>query len=317
MTPDSDSYDQMDRLRISDEVVDQMLSGRMAPAEAPDVCRDLAGLFQAAIGPTQPGELAGRDVLVAAAAASVLSQVPALTEARSRRKTMLSKLLTAKFAAAAAVAAIGMGTAAAAATGSLPGQTDNTPSQAQNGLTTANSHVGANSSTKGHSNHSVTPGVVQSSGQANSHAQYGLCQAFLNATTTTTTPASTPPQYSAPPFKALITEHKGIAATTTYCQGLSKPSDNAQSNSADQSGKPDTAKPANAGTPPVSTGKPTNAGQPSVSTGNAPVPTPNSGGTGTASKASGGKSDTGTSTASTASGGASSAGSANSGTTHP
>jgi hypothetical protein len=63
----------------------------------------------------------------------------------------------------------------------------------------------------------------------------------------------------------------------------------------------------------ASDGKSRAGTQGSAAGGSAPVATPNTGGTGTADTASGGKSSTGTGTASTASGGSSSAGSANAG----
>jgi hypothetical protein len=64
----------------------------------------------------------------------------------------------------------------------------------------------------------------------------------------------------------------------------------------------------------ASDGKSRAGTQGSAAGSSAPVATPNTGGTGTADTASGGKSSTGTGTASTASGGSSSAGSANAGT---
>jgi hypothetical protein len=139
-------------------------------------------------------------------------------------------------------------------------------------------------------------------------------------TGTSTTSSTMPPQVASTAFQALISQHGGVAATTAYCKGVAHPGKPPSTASPSASGtafgkenksdgvKPSTAgKPANAGRP-AGAGKPSGAGS---SAGHAPVPSPNSGGSGTADTASGGASLAGTATANTASGGASSAGSGN------
>src|SRR5579871_6292882 len=96
------------------DVVDGLLSGSLPAADAPDAYRSVASLFEAATAATEPQELLRRGSVVAASVAEVLQTNPAHTVTPSRRR-MLSKILTAKVAAAATAAAFGLGTAAAAA----------------------------------------------------------------------------------------------------------------------------------------------------------------------------------------------------------
>jgi hypothetical protein len=100
---------------ISDDHAERLLAGH---ADADDEgLTQVAGLFAALRAPSQAGELAGTDDLVARMAAAVADgAVPARP---SRRKPVLAKLVTGKVAALAAVAFFSAG-AAAAATGNLP-----------------------------------------------------------------------------------------------------------------------------------------------------------------------------------------------------
>lgn len=336
----SDNYDEMHRFLPGDDICERLLSGRLSPLDAPDPLRGVAALFEAAAGPAAPQELARKGQVVAAAMAEVLSSHPQLQTRPSRRKAMLSKVLTAKFAAAATVAAFGLGTAAAAATGALPGQTSHANSHAASGLATAAAAAGS-SANHGSSNHATSSGgttsaKIPSTGPANSQAQYGLCTAFLQATRTQAgnNGASSPPpspQYNSTAFKALIAENNGVSGTTTYCRGVvathASTSGNAAAGQPSDTGKPaNTGRPANTGQPadtgkPATTGRPAGAGQSSdagahpsatgTTHGQAPISPPSSGGTGTADTASGGASDAGASTSGAASSGASTAGSGN------
>lgn len=336
---EADSYDEMHSFLSGDDSCDRLLSGQLSSLDVPGSLRGVAALFEAAAGPAAPAELARERQMVAALTAEVLSSRPQLHPTPSRRRAVLSKVLTAKFAALATAAAFGIGTAAAAAAGSLPGQTSHANSHATAGLATAAAnqtpHGQGNSSHPGAAGN-PTNGSIPLTGPANSHAEFGLCTAFLAAANghTSTSGGSTLsslPQYNSEAFMALIGEHKGVAGTTTYCQGVVASHPSSSDNTTD-TGKPvDVGKPANAGKP-ADTGKPANAGKPAdtgkpssggtlpstagSSSSHAPVSTPNSGGTGTADTASGGPSTSGTSTADTASNGASSAGSGNA-PTHP
>ena len=179
---------------------------------------------------------------------------------------MIGKLLTAKVAAGLAVGALTVGTAAAAVSGALPGQGSGshgpahvTVGGASNSGSTSDHHPshGAPSFTSG-ANSANPSSKVPATGPANSHAQFGLCTAFLNFNTATQ--KSLPPQDSSTAFKALITQNSGVPKTVTYCEGVVKtpPSDNTGSSG-------DTAKPSGAGKP-SGVGKPAGVGQP---------PTPN------------------------------------------
>lgn len=315
----SDSYDEMPRFLPGGDTYDRLLSGRLSPLDAPESLRGVAALFEAAAGPAAPQELARKSQVVAAATAEVLSSLPPLQPIPTRSRTVLSKILTAKFAAAATLAAFGLGTAAAAATGSLPGQTSNAGIHAATSLATASHQqpLGGGGSTHAPSSGNTANGSIPSTGRANIHAQYGLCTAFLGTGNTQTNTGggsspSSPPKYNSAAFKALIAQNDGVAGTTTYCQGV-------VSNHPGAAGTTGTGKPADAGNPvtapgvgkPTDPGKPSNAGTPpgavGSSHGQAPVSSPNSGGTGTAGTASG----EGISIAGTASNGASSAGSGN------
>ncbi len=336
-----DSYDEMHRLPpTDDDINDRLLSGRMSALDAPESLRGVAALFEVAAGPASPDELARSNQVVLAATAAVLSSRPRLPTTPSRRKAMLSKVLTAKFAAAATVAAFGVGTAAAAAAGSLPGQTAHANHHAASGLATAASHQLARdqASSRGTSAGAPASGMA-STGPANSHAQFGLCTAFLAAGSNqaaaggASSPAA-PPQYDSTAWRALIAANNGVAGTTTYCEGVvanhpgaGKPA-TTPSRPAD-AGKPATtpSRPADAGKPATTPSRPTDAGKPATTPGppagtggpsnagssgsHAPVVTPNDGGTGTAATASRGASSAGSSRAATASNGASSAGSSN------
>jgi hypothetical protein len=169
---------------------------------------------------------------------------------------------------------------------------------------------------------------VPATGPANVHAQSGLCTAFLaaNPGTRTSTSSAMPPQDSSTAFQALLSQHGGVAATTTYCKGVAHPATpsstvnppargvDSENGDASDAAKPSMrTQPTPAGnlspaSKPPGIAKPSSAG---ASDGHAPVSTPNSGGTNTANTASGGHSATGTATANSASRGASSAGSAN------
>jgi hypothetical protein len=336
VTPEDDYYGQMRAVPLDDTTADRLLSGMISPDDAPPGYAGLAALVQTL---QRPGESAHTNPpaaeasLIAAMADAVASSRPPATSV-PRRSSVLSRLLTAKIAAAATVAAFGLGTAAAAATGSLPRPTSHASPRAAGGLATASSHYPSVPPAAAHGAAPVatpaasTPTSLPGTGPANMHTQFGLCTAFLaaNAGTGTSTSSTMPPRDASTAFQALISQHRGVAATTAYCTGVAhpgKPSSAATpaasgaaggSAAGSPAGKPATpGQPAHTGKPadvgkPASTGKPSSAGS---SAGHARVPTPNPGGTGTAATASGGASATGTATANAASGGASSAGSGN------
>lgn len=277
MTSNSDSHPEMHRVpfrdpSLSEELSERLLSGRAAVDDVPNAYRGLAALFETATAAPTAEEMAHKATVVAAAIAAVggAATVHSLAPDQLRRRSMISKILTAKAAAAATVAALGLGTAAAAMAGALPTQAN---SHATVNLTTSGtgSTAGTNANTNNQGQGSAnTPNAV-----TNTHAQFGLCTAFLAHHPTSTTPATSVPSDSSKVFKAFISLHGGLPGTTTYCQGVV--ATHSTSSATDGTDTPDT----NSGT------KPADAGSLNSKS------TPNSGGTGTAGTASHGASSSG------------------------
>jgi hypothetical protein len=263
----------MSRFPIDDSTVDRLLSGRLAPEDAPAGFAGLAELVRIAAGPADPSELVHQASVVAAGIAA-MSSAPTNPSVVARRPSMLAKLLSAKVAAIATVAVLGAGTAAAALSGSLPTQTSHASPHAQAGLTTAASH----SLATGTSSHpaagttSATPGTGTGpvNGIKNGKATFGLCNALLAG------PTPNPGKDASTAFKTLIAAHGGsVAATTTFCQSYVKTNHPGQPAT---TGKPaTTGQPATPGKPSGTPGRSSTAGKPSSaspSSGHAPVVTP-------------------------------------------
>lgn len=294
MTSDSD-IPYMHRFPFGDDVVDRLLSGSLTSTTAPDGFGPVAALFEAATGPATAGELAQAEAFAAAAvaASAVQEAVPGAAWNRSR----LKKLTSAKAVAVATTLALGFSTAAAAATGSLPGQGSSHPSSnAAHGQTTAAAnHATTTTSSTTTTTTTNTPPVtanttntanttqtstssIPTTGPANQSAQFGLCTAFLNGQKHITTADSTtslPPQYSSTAFKALIAQNGSVAATKTYCEGVvnapptgangdTNSSGDNGANGDNSQGKP--ATPGNSTTHNTSGGKPASTGPPSINT---------------------------------------------------
>lgn len=225
MTGDSDIQSEMSLIPLSDAVADGLFSGEMSPDEAGDQWAGVAAAFQVATASPAPGARGIKTTLLEACVAEVRSSHQAGRPTTPRRKTVVSKIRTAKTAVAALAVTIGVGAAsAAAATGSLPGQASHANSHAAHGIATAAAHAAkpATSSTTSAVKSSSGPtGSIPATGPANQHAQFGLCNTFLQAgkNATGSSPA-TPPQYSSTAFTALINQNGGVAATKTYCQGI-------------------------------------------------------------------------------------------------
>jgi hypothetical protein len=115
---------------LDSDTAERMLGNRVAPDDAPPDYREVARLLQAANTEAQPHAVKD-DAIVGAMVDAIVS--PPL---ETKRKHMLTRIVTAKALAVGAVVAL-TATGAAAATGSLP---DN----AQHGLAQAAQHVGIN-----------------------------------------------------------------------------------------------------------------------------------------------------------------------------
>jgi len=122
----------MRRNPLDDHTADRLLAGAVAPADAPPGFETVAALASAAQQPASAADLANEAPVVALVAAAVQSAPTALLT--TPRKNVLSKVLTAKVAAIAAVTFIGAGAAAAA--------TNTLPDPAQRTVADAAEHVG-------------------------------------------------------------------------------------------------------------------------------------------------------------------------------
>jgi hypothetical protein len=302
--------DDMARASLDDRTADRLLSGRIAPDDAPPGYQKASELIIAAQAPGTPAELAQEASVVSMAAAAtrtVSISEPTPASRSPQRKTMFSKLLTAKAATIATVAVLGVGTAAAAS-GHLPIHSSSTAkAHATSALTTSVAKSLA-TTIGGSASHPVSP-----------HAQFGLCTAYLAQHPTS---SATAPGDQSTTFKALIAAHGGNSGTWTFCNTYvsANHQGNPAGNSTSATTSAATAVPSSQPTG-NTTGRPSSAphARPSTSGSThsqAPVAAPNPGGTDTANTASGGASDHGTTIAATKSHGASTAGSANS-ASHP
>lgn len=260
-------------LLIDEQTADRLVSGTVAPDDAPPGYARLATLVRAAQVPGSPGELVGEGA-VASMAAAIVSNTLIPMNARAcatsptrKRNRMLTKVLTAKAATAATVALFGLGTAAAAATGALPMQGSGGSSQgttaaleitnsttATTGTQSGSGTVTPNNSTDAAAAAATAAGITApTTGPANEHALFGLCTAFLAgppSSTSTSGTGTTPPtgpgnKYNSTAFKALISESGGSVASTatactTYLQNA-KSSSTTDATSGDTTDSPDSS----------------------------------------------------------------------------
>lgn len=236
--------DEMARHSIDDRTADRLLSGAIAPDDAPPGYEHVARIVRAAQAPAIPAELAREQSVVSMAAAAISSLVPdqATPGAPHRRKNkVIPKLATVRAAAITAAAVLGAGAAAAAATGSLPSQSSSSSASSSHaaGLVTAGANTGSgtsgatnNSETSGNPNPgSSNPLGLPTTGPGNFHAVGGLCTAFLAHNSTTGGSGggtATTPENDSTAFQALRKDATGsptgaVAATVAWCNNyLSK-----------------------------------------------------------------------------------------------
>jgi hypothetical protein len=106
-----------DPLALDEGTAERLLAGRLHPADAPPEYRRAAMMLAAAAAPPTPDELAGERQAVAAFTA-VARSIP--HRAAPRRQPVLTRFVSFKLAAAAAIAALSVAGVAGAATGTLP-----------------------------------------------------------------------------------------------------------------------------------------------------------------------------------------------------
>jgi hypothetical protein len=249
MSSERDLDDEMQRFGIDDDTADRLLSGQVAPQDAPPEYRAIAGAVQAAQYPTG-GKDAARESATIAAMVEALHSGPT-SDAPIRRKSMFARMLSAKVAAIAAVGLLGA-TAAAAATNTLP-------DPAQSAISGAASHVGlsipkphghAYGLTKSHGADAATPANGGAVGpDASGSAKFGLCTAYASGNATTN-----PHSHKT---KSVAFRNLQAAADTAgmsvadYCKAATPPSTETTSTTVDES---TTSGPESQGTnPPVST----------------------------------------------------------------
>ena len=119
MSPPDDPRGEMHWSPLDERTADALLDGRVAARDLPRALHPLHEVIRQAAAPVGRAPLPGEEELVRAFAAAV-GPVPGVSSTSTRRKPMLTRLLTLKAAAAAAAVLFGSGVAAAA-TGALPG----------------------------------------------------------------------------------------------------------------------------------------------------------------------------------------------------
>jgi hypothetical protein len=103
-----------DPLPLDPQTAERILAGSVSPADAPPGYADVARVMLAVAGPPAPAELAGEVEAVALLAAELRAGDHSLTPA-PRRSSVLSRTLTARFAAAALAGTLSLTTGLAAA----------------------------------------------------------------------------------------------------------------------------------------------------------------------------------------------------------
>jgi len=107
------------RLALDEDTAERLLTGRLAPADAPPGYGRVAAVLAAVSAPPDAEELAGQTAVLALFAAATRSRPVDMRLLTPRRSQVITKLLTAK-AAAAVLGVLLTGGVAAAATGNLP-----------------------------------------------------------------------------------------------------------------------------------------------------------------------------------------------------
>lgn len=214
----------MHRRLAEEETADRVLDGKIAAEDAPHGLEGVAALITA-VHLRIAASTVAPDPGVVAAMAGVLT-APSMHSAPphvTRRRTMLTKLITTKAAAVAVVTVLGA-TGAAAAAGGLPGP-------AQRTVSTALSNVGI--SVPGRvSDVSAPAGPNAGPG----HSDFGHCTALFghdfDASTTTTavtspsttSPPTTSPKDESTAFADFIKAHGGtLPAAAAYCRTVAHP----------------------------------------------------------------------------------------------
>jgi hypothetical protein len=149
---------------LDEQTAHRLLAGALAPEDAPPGYGTVAALLQVARGPATAEEVARRTAVVSAMAAAIGNGSPALATFAPKEKHVLGKFLSLKALGIAVPVMALTATAAAAATGGLPGP-------AQSALHGALAHVGLSVPAPGDASKAKGP-------DATGPAKHGLCTAY-------------------------------------------------------------------------------------------------------------------------------------------
>jgi hypothetical protein len=141
VSPFGDWYTRTPQPPLDDSTADRILAGKVSPDDAPAGYAGLAALAGDLTIPAMATELAAETGVVEAMRAASAPDKPKIA---NRRTAVLAKRFTAKIAAIALVGTFGLGWAAAAAAGALPGQggaAHHSPTGPSGGTLTANSRT--------------------------------------------------------------------------------------------------------------------------------------------------------------------------------
>jgi hypothetical protein len=242
------------------DLLDQLLDGRLDPASAPPGYGRLARLLAAVTAPAIPQELADEQRTMATFAAEMRSQPP--TTLSPRRTPVPRKVLTMKAAAAALVAALSLGGVAAAASGLLPDQAspvaDQTP--ASTGADAAAHGLGQ--AAAANLGESARAGAADSQGResatgpdATGAARAGLCRAWQAGQG-----GNNGRRMDAVAFQALVDAAGGADAVAGYCEDVAAGA-SAEGHGKGQGSPPSVSAPSISVSPP-SSGPPADPGPP-------------------------------------------------------
>jgi hypothetical protein len=241
------------------DLLEQLLEGRLDPASAPPGYGGLARLLAAVAGPATPQELAGKQAAMASFTAQMRSHPPTLVP---RRTAVPRKVLTIKAAAAALVAVLSIGGVAAAAGGLLADQASPVADQASvtSGADAAAHELGkaAAADLGGSADAGSAAGRGRASAvgpDASAAARAGLCRAWQAGQG-----ADHGRRMGAVAFQALAEAAGGVDHIAAYCQDVAAGS-SAGAHGQGQASPPSVSAPPTSVTPP-SSGPPTNPGPP-------------------------------------------------------
>jgi hypothetical protein len=218
-----------DPLALDEETVEQLLSGRLSPSQAPPRYAEVAALLAATAAPPTPEELAGQ--------AAALAELRAVTRVRavgSRRARAAKPPRRRRFtlAAVVVVGALVTGGVAAAATGRLPGPvqeaarsildtaggaepgTPTQPAPAQGSHASTPGPAGAGQRTRPTAAGGPGPATTGAAASPNPNLE-GLCQAYLSSKG-----AEKGRKLESAAFQPLVHAAGGKEKVPGYCQDL-------------------------------------------------------------------------------------------------